>query len=277
MKNIVSQGWLINNISKENIIILDARADLNNPKHGFSQYKKAHIKGAQFISLEEIMTGEIAIHGGRHPLPNMEKFIADMMELGMHNDSIVVIYDDGDLAMAGRLWWILKYIGKKDVFILEGGMKHWLLNNLEVTNQITQAPASKSLSLNINHSMEVDMHYVKAAVDSNTIAIIDSRVPERYSGEIEPLDKIAGHIPNALNYPWTNLVNNGEMMTLEDLIDYFKPLEKFDEILVHCGSGITGTVNVLFMEEVGLNPKLYVGGYSDWVSYENNIVIGKNK
>ena len=277
MKNIVSQQWLIDNLSKENLIILDARGELNEPDLGFREYKKSHIRGAQFVNLEETMTGELGIHGGRHPLPNMEKFIEDMKMLGVNDDSIIVIYDNGDLAIAGRLWWLLKYIGKSDVFILEGGMKKWLDNNLEVTSEVVKPEPSNSLSLNVDHSMQVDMRYVKAAIDSNSTAIIDSRASERYSGEVEPIDRVAGHIPNALNYPWMNLVSDGKIMCIEDLINYFEPLKKFEEVIVHCGSGITGTVNILFMEEVGLNPKLYVGGYSDWVSYDDNLVIEKNK
>ncbi|MBU5676230.1 sulfurtransferase [Alkaliphilus sp. MSJ-5] len=277
MKNIVSQQWLIDNLSKEGLIILDVRGDLNEPDLGFREYKKSHIRGAQFVNLEETMTGELGIHGGRHPLPNMEKFIEDMKMLGVNDDSIIVIYDNGDLAIAGRLWWLLKYIGKSDVFILEGGMKKWLDNNLEVTSEVVKPEPSNSLSLNVDHSMQVDMRYVKAAIDSNSTAIIDSRASERYSGEVEPIDRVAGHIPNALNYPWMNLVSDGKIMCIEDLINYFEPLKKFEEVIVHCGSGITGTVNILFMEEVGLNPKLYVGGYSDWVSYDDNLVIEKNK
>jgi len=277
MKNIVSQQWLINNFSHEGLIILDVRGDLNEPDLGFREYKKNHIKGAQFVSLEDIMTGKSSIHGGRHPLPNMEKFIEDMKALGINDDSIVAIYDNGDLAIAGRLWWLLKYIGKSDVFVLDGGIKHWLNNNLEVNNEVVKPKISSSLSLNINHSMKVDIDYVKSIVNSKNIAIVDSRAAERYSGEIEPIDRIAGHIPNALNYPWTNLVTDGQIMAMEDLKHYFEPLKKFEEVIVHCGSGITGTVNILFMEEVGLNPKLYVGGYSDWVSYADNIVINNKK
>ncbi|QUH19790.1 sulfurtransferase [Alkaliphilus sp. B6464] len=277
MKNIVSQQWLLDNLSKEDLIILDVRGDLNEPDLGFREYKKSHIIGAQFVNLEETMTGELGIHGGRHPLPNMEKFIEDMKMLGVNDDSIIVIYDSGDLAIAGRLWWLLKYIGKSDVFILEGGMKKWLDNNPEVTSEVVKPEPSNSLSLNVDYSMQVDMRYVKAAIDSNSTAIVDSRASERYSGEIEPIDRVAGHIPNALNYPWMNLVSDGQIMSIEDLINYFEPLKKFEEVIVHCGSGITGTVNILFMEEIGLNPKLYVGGYSDWVSYEDNPVVEKNK
>jgi thiosulfate/3-mercaptopyruvate sulfurtransferase len=273
MENIVSQQWLINNMSNENLIILDVRAELDDSDYGFREYKKGHIKGAQFVSLEESMTGDFGVHGGRHPLPDMKEFIENMKKLGIHDDSTIVIYDNGDLAMAGRLWWLLKYSGKDKVYILAGGMKNWLDNNLDVTTEIPYFKESDSLSLNIDHSMEVDMNYVKSAIDSNNIAIIDSRAYERYSGEVEPIDRIAGHIPSALNFPWMNLVTDGKIMDIEDIVNYFEPLENYEEIIVHCGSGITGTVNILFMEEVGLKPRFYVGGYSDWVSYEDNIVI----
>lgn len=273
MKNIVSKEWLINNISREDLVILDVRAELNDPDYGLREYQKGHIRGAQYVSMEDTLTGKVQAHGGRHPLPNMEKFIEDMKKLGINDDSIVFIYDDGDLAMAGRLWWLLKYSGKDKVFILEGGIKSWIDNGLEISNEVPEIKESKSLSLNIDFSMEVDINYVNSAISSDNIAIIDSRAAERYRGEVEPIDKIPGHIPNALNYPWMNLVVDGKMKSKEELEEYFKDLKKYDEIIVHCGSGITGTVNYIFMDEIGFKPKLYVGGYSDWISYKDNKVV----
>lgn len=272
MKNIVSQEWLINNLSNENLIILDARAGLTDPDYGYDGYKEGHIKGAQFVSMEETMTGELSFHGGRHPLPDMEVFIKDMKDLGINDGSTILIYDDGDLAMAGRLWWLLKYSGKDNVYILEGGIKQWIHNGNELTTEIPKVPKSDSLSLNINDLMNVNINYVKAAIDSENIAIVDARARERYLGEVEPLDRIPGHIPNALNFPWMDLVVDGKIMDKEQLIDYLKPLEKYEEIIIHCGSGITGTVNYILMEEIGLKPRLYAGGYSDWVSYPDNEV-----
>lgn len=272
MKNIVSQEWLINNLSNENLIILDARAGLTDSDYGYDGYREGHIKGAQFVSMEETMTGELGLHGGRHPLPDMEVFIKDMKDLGINDGSTIVIYDDGDLAMAGRLWWLLKYSGKDNVYILEGGIKQWINNGNDLTAEIPKVPKSDSLSLNINDLMNVNINYVKAAIDSENIAIVDARARERYSGEVEPLDRIPGHIPNALNFPWMDLVTDGNIMDKEQLIDYFKPLEDYEEIIIHCGSGITGTVNYILMEEIGLKPRLYAGGYSDWVSYPDNEV-----
>lgn len=273
MKNFVTQSWLLENRLNNDLIILDARAELNDAEAGFKQYKEGHIKGAQFVSMENTMTGEIAQHGGRHPLPDMNNFIDKMKKLGISDSSTIIIYDDGNLAMAGRLWWLLKYAGKDNVFLLEGGMKHWLDNRLETTTIMTESKLSTSLSLNLNSSMIAEISEVKTATASSSTAIVDSRAHDRYSGQIEPLDKLPGHIPNALNYPWMDLVNEGTIIDSQNITEKFKSLDKYEEVIVHCGSGITGTVNVLFMEEAGLKPKLYPGGYSDWVSYDENEVV----
>jgi len=273
MKNIVSQEWLIGNLSNKDLIILDARAGLTDPDCGLKSYKEGHIEGAQFVSMEETMTGEIGIHGGRHPLPDMEIFVEDMKLLGIEDSSTIVIYDDGDLAMAGRLWWLLKYSGREKVYILEGGIKEWISSENKLTLETPNITRSNTLTLNINDLMNVNINYVKAATESGKVAIVDARARERYLGEVEPLDRIPGHIPSALNFPWMELVSDGKIMDKEKLIAHFKPLEKYEEIIVHCGSGITGTVNYIFLEEVGFKPRLYSGGYSDWVSYDDNKVV----
>lgn len=277
MKNFITQMDLVKNSSNDtNLLILDARAELADASAGFNSFKENHLKNAQFVSMEEIMTGKVGPHGGRHPLPDMNTFIETMKKLGMTDSSKVIIYDDGSLAMAGRLWWLLKYAGKNTVYVLEGGMNKWLENKLEVTDYVTEPVASESLRLTINSSLLVDIHNVKSAVHLPDTVIVDSRTYERYSGQIEPLDARPGHIPSAINYPWTDLIRDGKLMNKEELEERFEPLQKYKEVIVHCGSGITGTVNILFMEEVGLNPKLYLGGYSDWVSYANNKVETKN-
>lgn len=276
MKNLVSKEWLLENMETDNLVILDVRSDLKDSKYGELQYNINHIRKAQFVSFKDCLVGEIKAHGGRHPLPDMKDFIEDMKGLGVDNDSIVVVYDDGNLEMAGRLWWMLKYVGKKDVYVLDGGIRAWKKNNLHLTTDIEPPNISNALDLNINKSIAVDMEYVRSNLESENIAIIDSRAYERFIGEVEPLDKIPGHIPNALNYPWMNLVADEELYSPpEELTEYFKEMDGYEEIIVHCGSGITGTVNIIFMEEIGLKPKLYVGGYSDWISYNDNEIMTK--
>lgn len=276
MKNFRNKKWLIENINNNNLVILDARAELNDANAGYEQYKNGHIMGAQYVDLGHVMTGKVGEHGGRHPLPPMDEFINNMKKLGINNDSTIIVYDNGDLAMAGRLWWMLKYVGLEKVYVLEGGYDDWVNSNLEITQEVIKPKRYSDLNLNIKKLMLANIEDVKEAIKSDNIAIIDSRSYDRYSGEVEPLDRVAGHIPTALNYPWLDLIRENKKDT-NQLEKLFKDLYKYDEILVHCGSGITGTVNILFMEEIGLNPKLYAGGYSDWVSYKGNQVISNLK
>ena len=275
MKNIVSKEWLRDNLFMDNLVILDVRYDMNDSSYGRLQYEKSHIPRAQFVQFDDILVGEIKEHGGRHPLPDMDKFIQDINKYGIDNESIVVVYDDGKLEMAGRLWWMLKYAGKKEVYVLEGGIKSWEKNRFILTNEVTKPDSFGTLVLDIDNSMIVDMGYVKRNLESPSIAIVDSRAYERYIGKVEPIDKIAGHIPNALNYPWTNLLENEQIYSFDKLVRYFSELEQFQEIIIHCGSGITGTVNVMAMDEIGLKSKLYVGGYSDWISYSDNKIVNE--
>lgn len=261
------------NLKNDNLIILDVRKG-SEEQEGIQIHKDGHINGAQYVSYE-ILVGEVSTYGGRSPLPKLETFVENMKGFGIGDDSIVVIYDDGNISIAGRLWWMLKLIGKDKIFVLEGGFNKWKDNNGEISTIIPAVKKSNSLSLNIDKGINVDMEYVKKAINSDSTAIVDARAYERYIGEVEPLDRVAGHIPSALNYPWINSLRDGEIISLDEVKEYFKELKDYKEIIVYCGSGITATVDILLMEEIGLKPKHYAGGYSDWVSYEDNEVVGQ--
>lgn len=268
MKNIVTSNWLKENIEKDNLIILDVRAS-------FKDYEKGHLKGAQYVSLEDEAAGYVSIHGGRTPLPDLNEFVENMRSLGISDTNQVLIYDDGNLSRAGRLWWVLKYIGKKDVYVLEGGIDQWISSGGETTTEIPIVNKSDNLSLNINEEIRVDMEYLKDAINIENIAIVDARAHERYTGEVEPLDIKAGHIPSALNYPWVDLVKDGKILPIDELKKKFEPLKKYDEVIVYCGSGVTATVPYILMDEIGMEPKMYPGSFSDWISYdENEVVMG---
>lgn len=265
MKSIVTCNWLKENIDSDNLVILDVRPNLKD-------YENAHIKGAQYVSLENVAAGKVSTHGGRTPLPDLNEFVENMRSLGVSDTNQVLIYDDGNLHHAGRLWWVLKYIGKKDVFILEGGIDKWVDSSGEITTEVPLVKKSDSLSLNINEKIRVDMEYVKDATRAENIAIVDARAHERYTGQVEPLDIKAGHIPNALNYPWMDLIKDGEVLAIDELEKKFEPLKKYDEVIVYCGSGVTATVPYLLMEEIGIEAKMYPGSFSDWISYDDNDV-----
>lgn len=269
MKNIVTSNWLKEKINDEKLVVIDVRASIKD-------YENGHIKGAHHVSLEEVAASEVSTHGGRTPLPDLNEFVENMKNLGISDTSQVLIYDDGNISRAGRLSWVLKYIGKKDVFILEGGLDKWIDDEGQVTTEIPKVNKADSLSLNINEDIKVDMEYVKKAINSEKIALVDARTYERYIGKVEQLDIKAGHIPTALNCPWTDLIKDKKVIPTDELKKIFEPLKKYDEVIVYCGSGVTATVPYLLMEEVGMEPKMYLGSFSDWISYdENEVIVGE--
>jgi thiosulfate/3-mercaptopyruvate sulfurtransferase len=273
MRNIVTTDWLRDNLLRNEIVVLDVRSELGNANYGLEAYKTDHIEGSVYVSVEELLTGKVTEHGGRHPLPDLSRFVEDMNSLGVDDETEIVVYDDGDLSMAGRLWWMLRFIGKENVKVLAGGIKEWKDNGFPVTSDEVIPRSGNGLTLNIQESMESSMEDVRASFTQDGTAVIDSRSTERFRGEEEPIDPVAGHIPGALNYPWSKLTEGGRILEMTDLEAHFAPLRKFDKLIVHCGSGITATVNAMFMEEVGLQPTVYVGSWSDWITYEDNEVV----
>lgn len=275
MKNIVSVNWLKENLNNQNLVVVDCRFDLMDKEYGKRSYEKEHIKGAVRVDLEKDLSSEVREHGGRHPLPKIEKLKETFENIGISNESIVVAYDEGDLAGPARLWWILKYLGHKEVYVLNGGIEAFKSVGGEVTSDVE--PIEKSeFKVNVNKDMIVDMEYVKDRIDNERVAIVDSRENKRYIGEFEPVDKRAGHIPGALNYFWMDILDKAEdgftIKSQDKLKELFSKLNDYDEVIVYCGSGVTACPNSLALTETGVNHKLYAGSYSDWISYEENSV-----
>lgn len=269
MKNFINIEWFKDNLNNENLIVFDVRSVLGNENYGMEEYNKGHIPNAIFIPVEEVLTGEIKEHGGRHPLPDMKKFADDINKLGVDDESTVIIYDGGDLSMAGRLWWMLKYIGFKKAYVLLGGFNAWKSSTYPLSTDLPSIRKSKNLTLNLQKNMIADMEDAKKAALDKTQVLIDSRTADRYRGEVEPIDKVPGHIPGAVNIPWTDIPSY-EKINESIAKEHYKSVSNYDKIVIHCGSGITATVNIMFMEEADLHPAMYVGGYSDWISYPEN-------
>ena len=269
MKNLVTVDWLKENMDNENLIIFDVRNVLGDDSFGKEEYKKDHIPNAIHVPAEEILTGELEEHGGRHPLPDMHQFADRMKEFGVDDESTVILYDDSDLQMAGRLWWMLKYIGFKKIYLVFGGYSAWKARNYPITTDLPKIKESKELNVSLQEDMIADIEEAKKASSDKSQVLVDSRTADRYRGEVEPIDRVPGHIPGAINIPWTDIIFYDHID--ETIIkEHFKSLEDYDKVVVHCGSGITATVNLIFMDEIGLKPALYVGGYSDWISYPEN-------
>jgi len=274
LKNVVTVDFLLENFKNQTLVILDCRFNLMDPEYGLKAYKKSHIENAKFISLEQDMAGKVEKHGGRHPLPDMKVFAKKLEAAGVNDKSMVVIYDKGDLASASRLWWMLKYIGKEDVYILQGGFKEWTYRGFKTTTEAYSSLNSGELRVNLRPKMLCDVDFTRENIDKPGSIIIDSRANERYLGLVEPMDKKAGHIKGAENYFWGENFENGRFKSLKGIEEGLSKFKKYDTIIVHCGSGITACPNIMAMDEIGLEPRLYLGGWSDWVSYEENQVIG---
>lgn len=272
MKNFVSINWLKDNLDREDLFIFDCRFNLENLGYGRKMYEEAHIKNAHFINLEGDLSLKPSEHGGRHPLPSVEEFVKKLESYGLSNNSIVVIYDDGDFSSAPRFWWMLKYIGFEEVYVLEGGFYSWSLKGFPMS-KIEPKRTLGSIQYDIEKNMICDINYVKSKIDSEDTLIIDSRDRNRYLGIEEPMDKKPGHIPNAKNYPWKENYANFTIKPEKKIKERFKKLAEFKEIIVYCGSGITACANIIILDEIGIKTKLYSGSYSDWVSYEDNPVV----
>lgn len=278
MKNLMKNEDFLNIKDDKEFVLLDCRFNLSDKEYGKNAFYEGHIKGAIYVDLETELTGEVKEHGGRHPLPNLKNFTKDMNKKFIDDDIDVIIYDDGDLAAASRLWWLFKYIGKENVYIIEEGINAWKDRNLPLEQEETINDDRRvgTLSLNIKDDMYCDMQYVKDNLD--TIFIMDVREEERYLGDVEPIDKKAGHIPGAKNYFWKDNFNDLKVKPKEELKELLKGLEEKEAIIVHCGSGITGSVSVMILDEMGIKVKLYSGSWSDWISYdENPIVMGEER
>jgi thiosulfate/3-mercaptopyruvate sulfurtransferase len=271
LNNLVSCQWLNEHIQDDKIRILDCRFELGKPNAGFEAYVEDHIPNAIYIDLERDMSGVVSAHGGRHPLPNLDEFISKIEAVGIDSSTTVVAYDDQGGAMASRLWWLLKYVGHKNVYILNTSYATWKKSGLETTTIIPQFDQAV-FSRELNENMLATMEYVKGAIGREDVILMDSRENRRFLGIEEPIDKKAGHIPTARNYFWKACLNDkGEWQKREEEEKRFNEIDWKKEIIVYCGSGVTACPNVLSLQSLGYkNVKLYMGSWSDWISYEEN-------
>ena len=275
MKNIVNTKWLKENLKNDKLVLVDCRFSLMDKEYGKRSYEESHIKNAVRIDIETELSAPIKKHGGRHPIPTVEALKETFENIGISNDSLVVAYDEGDLSGPARLWWILKYLGHEEVYVLNGGINLFEEIGGETTVEESK-PKKGNFQVNINEDMRVNMEYVREKINKENVAIVDCRENKRYVGKFEPVDKKAGHIPSALNYFWMDILNkNEDRLTIkseESLKEHFKILKDFDEVIIYCGSGITASPVSLALSEAGIDHKLYSGSFSDWISYEENDV-----
>lgn len=250
------------------VILIDARAGTDAGQ----RYLAGHLKGALFADLDKdlALLPQDAAYGGRHPLPPIDDFAKKLGQWGITPESHVVVYDDRAAAFGGaRLWWMLRAIGHKKVQVLNGGLKAAIDAAVPLTTETYSARPAGAYPVPRAFSGTVDIEQTgKAAKDPNKM-VIDVRETPRYLGQTEPIDLVAGHIPGAFNLPYTlNLDPSGKFKPAEELKSSYEKLlgevEK-NEVIVHCGSGVTACHTLLAMDYAAISgPKLYVGSWSEW-------------
>lgn len=267
MKPVISVKEFQSIVNHENLIVLDARAG----KDAYQNYLEKHIRGARFVDLEKDLAtvSSDASKGGRHPLPDLFDFAKTLSELGISENSRVVIYDDKNGAnAAARCWWMLYAFGIENVQVLDGGFQiaeqagFEMNSGLEHFHQTTiRIPEKWQLPT-------VDIDEVEHFLSEKYATVIDVRDSYRYNGESEPIDPIAGHIPGAINIPFTeNLSENGTFLQQEILKENYQKIlcNHPEKVIIHCGSGVTACHTILAMAYAGMEiPALYVGSWSEW-------------
>ncbi|WP_114819693.1 sulfurtransferase [Chryseobacterium sp. KLBC 52] len=266
MTPIISSSEL-NKISAENLILLDARTG----KDVKQNYLEKHIRGARFIDLDKDLAeiGENAAFGGRHPLPSVEKFAETLSDLGISEEAHIVVYDDKNASnAAARAWWMLRSFGLEKVQVLDGGMQAAEKAGLEFSSG--EEKFDKAALIKKNHwSLPVSsLEVVENELTNDSSTVVDVRDAYRYKGESEPIDLIAGHIPGAINIPFSeNLDENGNFLSPEILKEKYSKLlqNKPEHLIIHCGSGVTACHTILALDYAGFPiPALYVGSWSEW-------------
>ncbi|MBK1989274.1 sulfurtransferase [Sphaerospermopsis aphanizomenoides BCCUSP55] len=266
---VVSPQWLFAHLLDSQVVIVDCRFSLADTQLGQQQYQTNHIEGAYYLDLNQDLSSPVGEHGGRHPLPDLNNLANKLANIGINfQQTLVVAYDDSRFAFASRLWWLLRYLGHEQVAVLDGGFAGWQKSGYPVSDKIP-LPKTGVFNPQLKSEKVVDYTYVKNFKDSPDVILVDSREGDRYRGERESIDKIAGHIPGAVNYPWSEVTDaSGFLRPQSELQQRWQQLESDKEIIVYCGSGVTACVNLLSLEIAGISTgKLYVGSWSDWISY----------
>jgi len=250
-------------------VVVDCRFALSDPGAGRRAYEIGHIDRARYAHLNDDLSAPITPQSGRHPLPDPHKLAAKLGEWGIDNSKQVIAYDDSFGAMASRLWWLLRWLGHDAVALLDGGLPRWTREGRPVTRELPVVTPAL-VTPRVRDHMWVDARTVARAVKQGDWLVMDARAEERFNGEVEMLDPVAGHIPGAINFPFEdNLHLSGRFSSVQELRELYDGLMVRvppEQVIQMCGSGVTACHNILAMEHAGLyGAKLYAGSWSEWI------------
>jgi len=255
-------------LGRPDLAILDCRHTITAPGAGENAFLRGHIPGAQYAHLDRDLSDMSKLNAGRHPWPGAADFTAKLGAWGVSPQHQVIVYDDDTGAIAARLWFMLKLLGHEKVAVLDGGWARWTALGLPVDTQ-HKAPIPAKYVAKFDDSRLLDAEAVQARLDAGGM-LIDARAADRFRGENEMLDRVAGHVPGAVSRPYTDNLADGRLKTPMQLADEYRALLgelKPDDAMVMCGSGVTACHHLLAMERAGLRgAKLFTGSWSGWIS-----------
>ena len=266
---LVSCAWLQQHQNDASLVILDCRFSLADPQAGEQAYRAGHIPGARYADLERHLSSPVTAQSGRHPLPDPQALIAQLRRWGVSNRSQVIAYDDMGGAMAVRLWWLLRWLGHRAVAVLDGGLPAWHAAGGALSRDVP-SPATGDFAGAADDAAWLSTGALVEALATAEVFLLDARAAERYRGEVEPIDPVAGHVPGAYTRPLNhNLQADGRWRAPAALRAEFEALlggRTPVEVVHMCGSGVTACHNLLAMEHAGLSDsRLYAGSWSEWI------------
>ncbi|KEA61733.1 Thiosulfate sulfurtransferase, rhodanese [Marinobacterium lacunae] len=258
----------------DNPLIFDCRFTLSTQPGdrdaGARAFVEGHIPGAFYLHLEDDLSSPITPSTGRHPLPDPDCLQAKLRAAGACATRQVVLYDASGGAFAARGWWLLRWLGYRNVAVLNGGWQAWLGADAEVeSGERPITPLATDSPVQPQRSLLLSVDALQQALEQDACLLIDARAPERFRGDVEPLDPVAGHVPGADNLPFTDNLVDGRFAPAEQLRSRWSAFlagKAADQVVHMCGSGVTACVNLLAMEHAGLSgSRLYAGSWSEWI------------
>lgn len=267
---IVSAEELLPHLNDADLVIVDARFVLGDANAGENAWRQGHLPNAGYVHLDRDLSDKHkSARYGRHPMPDADAFCGTLIRCGISPDSKVVVYDANDGAMAAaRFWFLLRLLGHRQVAVLDGGFSRWQDLGLPVSSDIADVVRS-DYHADYDYGQIVDAQVIENNFASGRYILLDARAGERYRGEIEPIDKVAGHIPGALNRPYSLNLHGGRFRPADELRREFLALlgsHDASETILYCGSGVTACHDLLAMEVAGLHgAKIYPPSWSGWI------------
>ncbi|MCP4595696.1 sulfurtransferase [Neptuniibacter sp.] len=274
-QTIVSVETLKQNLGQPNWVVFDCRFNLMDTEAGQQAYAEAHIPGAFYLHLDNDLSSPISPDTGRHPLPDPTKLAEKLAQSGVDKNTQVVVYDDCGGAMAARTWWLLRWLGHDAVAVLDGGLPAWVAAE-SCSTEIPEARES-GFTPELHGVMNLSVDQLQQELSVGDILLVDARAAERYRGEVEPIDPVAGHVPGAENRPLTDNLADGLFKSAEQLHEEWSAVLQGaapDQVVHMCGSGVTACHNQLSMEIAGLTgSRIYSGSWSEWIRDPNRPVV----